>query len=196
LQEISNVLAKKITTACNQDSQNTEKDIIIMQYGLELIIENIIKTVALLIVAFFAHKLLETIIVIGVFSTLRYGAGGIHMKTGIGCSLTMLFIWGMGVFGSERFSLPQVVIILLLVVSVVMFYLFTPCDTQNNPITDIKIRKKKRIQSVVTALILAFIVVWTRESRLQMLILIPMLCEVITIVPIVNYINQKRFKEE
>lgn len=195
MQDISSILAKKATDWYCKSTDSTE-DLVIIKYGMELIIENIMKSILLIIVAIITNKVLETILVIGVFSLLRIQAGGIHMKSGLGCSLSMIFVWIVGVFGSKYFVLSNTMITLVILLSIIALYLYAPNDTKNNPITDNNIRNRKKIGSILLVMILAVLMIFFIDSNMRSLIVIPLILEIITILPIVNYINQKRLKEE
>ncbi len=57
----------------------------VIQYGMELFLDNIIKLIAILIIGIILGKGFETLIVLSTFCGLRLQAGGIHAKTGWGC---------------------------------------------------------------------------------------------------------------
>ena len=87
------MIAKKIAYCCCKNEEEQE----IVQYGLELILENIGKAVGIIGVALFTGYVYQVIIAAIVFMSLRSMAGGIHCKTSLGCFLAMLLVIGISV---------------------------------------------------------------------------------------------------
>ncbi len=196
MQDISYILAEKMTGWLEEKNNNSETELVVIKYGLQLLIENVMMLIFLIGVAVLTNKVYESFLVIGVFSLLRINAGGIHMHSSYGCSMGMLIVWVVGVYGSTLLKVENEVICGLLVLVLIALILYAPGDTRNNPITDNNIRRRKKIASILTVIALSPVILLTNNYEWKALILIPIILEIITILPIVNYINQKRLKED
>ncbi|MDK2807426.1 MAG: accessory regulator [Clostridiales bacterium] len=182
-------ISKKIAGWCYAGTP--QGDIEITAYGIEILLDTLTKLTALVILAALFGYLREMLIVLIVFSSLRYFAGGFHMHSGIGCFLSMAFIFGV-TFAVEKLALfsalvlPPYVLALLLLVAILLVFFYAPFATKNNPITDEVILKRKKLGSFVLSVILSAFI-WLVPYEAKIWILIPFLCEVATILPIVNH---------
>ena len=133
-----------------KDREHYEEQLEILSYGYVLFLENAYKTLALLIIAILTHTLLQTAIIIGSFVLVRSFAGGIHCKSGLGCTACMILVWAIGlVVARVDISLPLVLFMMLIVVGVIVKY--APRTTRNNPIRREDVRKAKRRGAIISA---------------------------------------------
>ncbi|MFA9464828.1 MAG: accessory gene regulator B family protein [Velocimicrobium sp.] len=183
-----NRISKKIAGWCYAGTRRG--DVEITAYGIELLLDTLTKLLALIIIAIFIGCLQEMLIVLIVFSSLRFFAGGFHMHTGLGCFLSMAFIFGLSFLVDKlaffyNILIPKNVLALVLLVLIGLVFLYAPSATQNNPITDKRILRRKRLGSVVLSILLAF-VIWYLPDNMKLWAFVPFICEVVTILPIVN----------
>jgi len=181
--------SKKIASWCYAGTQTG--DVEITAYGIEVLLETFTKLLALLLIAIFMGCLQEMIIVLIVFSSLRFFAGGVHMHSNIGCFMSMFFIFGLTICVDKlaffyKIVIPRSVLALVLLVLVGFVFLYAPSATLNNPIKNSKIAKWKKIYSVILSGLLSF-VIWYIPNNTKLCFLVPFICEVVTILPIVNY---------
>ena len=64
-------------------------------YGYEIILENIGKTILLLIVGGIVHKFVATCIFVVGFVSLRSSCGGYHAKKAWQCDILTVLLWGI-----------------------------------------------------------------------------------------------------
>lgn len=186
---MTKTLSKLITNWCCTNAQSDTYDI--TMYGIQIILDTLIKLIGLALIAFFTGTITEFLAVVFVFSTLRYFAGGLHMKSSIGCFLSMVFIWALTVISiraASYFSLTFSPLILggLLLLLFALVFLYSPVPSRNNPVTDTNILQKKKIYSLVLTYIFS-IIIWFAPGNIKVLFLVPLICEIVTILPIVNY---------
>ncbi len=132
-----------------EDQEHYEEQLEVLSYGYVLFLENAYKTLALLIIAILTHTLLQTAIIIGSFVLVRSFAGGIHCKSGLGCTACMILVWAIGlVIARVDISLPLVLFMMLIVVGVIVKY--APRTTRNNPIRREEVRKAKRRGAIIS----------------------------------------------
>lgn len=128
-----------------------QKEILI--YGYTLLLENVYKTIILLIIALFTGTLWKTLLIIGSFALLRCFSGGIHCRSSLGCTLGMVGIWIVGLIVS-RIELPLIVLIMMGAIIVWTVLRYAPQSTRNNPIQSKKVWRQKRIGSLVVMALL------------------------------------------
>ena len=136
-----------------KDQEHYEDQLEVLSYGYVLFLENAYKTLALLIIAILTHTLIRTVIIIGSFVLVRSFAGGVHCKSGLGCTACMVLVWAIGlVMGQVGISLPVVLFMMLIIIGVIVKY--APKTTRNNPIRKEDIRKAKRRGAIISTGIL------------------------------------------
>ena len=136
-----------------KDQEHYEEQLEVLSYGYVLFLENAYKTLALLIIAILTHTLIRTVIIIGSFVLVRSFAGGVHCKSGLGCTACMVLVWAIGlVMGQVGISLPVVLFMMLIIIGVIVKY--APKTTRNNPIRKEDIRKSKRRGAIISTGIL------------------------------------------
>lgn len=182
-------ISKKIANWCYIGTGSGDPEI--TAYGIELLLDTLSKLIALLLFAAFLGSFLDMLIILFVFSSLRYFAGGFHMQSNIGCFLSMVFISGssltiqkLAVFYQSQ--LPEVILIAVLLGLVALVFFYAPAATRKHPLKDRQIAKKKKRYAVMLSVFLSFVICLVPE-HMRFLLLVPFICEVITILPIVNY---------
>lgn len=136
-----------------KDQEHYEEQLEVLSYGYVLFLENAYKTLALLIIAILTHTFIRTVIIIGSFVLVRSFAGGVHCKSGLGCTACMVLVWAIGlVMGQVGISLPVVLFMMLIIIGVIVKY--APKTTRNNPIRKEDIRKAKRRGAIISTGIL------------------------------------------
>ena len=78
-----------------KDQEHYEEQLEVLSYGYVLFLENAYKTLVLLTIAILTHTLIRTVIIIGSFVLVRSFAGGIHCKSGLGCTACMVLVWAV-----------------------------------------------------------------------------------------------------
>lgn len=132
-----------------KDQEHYEEQLEVLSYGYVLFLENAYKTLVLLTIAILTHTLIRTVIIIGSFVLVRSFAGGVHCKSGLGCTACMVLVWAIGlVMGQVGISLPVVLFMMLIIIGVIVKY--APKTTRNNPIRKEAIRKAKRRGAIIS----------------------------------------------
>lgn len=187
---------KKLTNIivdwCNQMKPMDERTKISVSYGIELLLDNIFKFIGILILAVVIGKTYEVIIFCLVFCPLRCLAGGIHMKTSMGCFFFMLILISIALIFGEYGRFNKGISFGIIGIIVVGCYKYAPRDTRKNPIKNEKIRLRKRFLSVLLSIIYGVVVINIASEKIIALVLMTMILETITILPIVDYINENR----
>lgn len=178
-------IATVISDWCLKKNSVTPTQEIAIRYGIELFLNSLLKILLILLIGTIFGKGIETIIVISCFSILRGEAGGIHMKSSLGCFLSMSAIVIVSVLGAEVIPyFSKYVSILVIGISLIVISLYAPFTTKNNPITDKKIIKQKKWKAMIVVFILGVLIFITKDNHLRALVLIPVIIEIITILPV------------
>lgn len=156
----------------------------IVSYGIILIIETFYKVMVLMILGAIIGAFPETIAFLIGFSGLRKNAGGIHMKTSAGCVLSVVFLWLITICLSSTHIFSGVYVVLFFV-TLVLVAIYAPCDTANNPITDIKLRKQKKINAITYVVVLsifAYCIGYCGYEHIRSALVVAMALEGVTII--------------
>lgn len=156
----------------------------IVSYGILLMIETIYKVMVLMILGAIIGAFPETLAFLTGFSGLRKNAGGIHMKTSAGCMLSVVFLWFITIRCSTTYIFPWLYVVLFFV-TLVLVAIYAPCDTANNPITDIKLRKQKKINAIAYVLVIsvfAYCIGYAGYEHIRITLVVAMALEGVTII--------------
>lgn len=134
--------------------ENYEEQLEILTYGYVLFLENAYKTLVLLLIAVLTGTIFQTLVIIGSFVIVRGFAGGIHCKSGLGCTACMIMVWIVGlVVAQTGLYIPLVLLMIVMIIGIIVSY--APRTTANNPIVNEDIRRGKRRGAIIsTALLL------------------------------------------
>lgn len=121
-----------------------------LRYGLEGFYNLFTKMIVMTILAILLDIILEYLLLILVYSTLRLYGFGIHMKTSLQCWFTTLPIYIGGCLLIKYGTFSPTISILIFVVGYLSFLFFAPADTPARPL----IHKEKRIRAKILSLII------------------------------------------
>nr|WP_288829421.1 accessory gene regulator B family protein [uncultured Clostridium sp.] len=164
----------------NKINPRDEDDNITIQYGVELILDNLIKLLFIQLLGILLGKGAETFIVLFVFCTLRLQAGGIHAKTNMGCFLGMLLIWLLSLSGAVTFKLNLLNVLAIYMFSLTVFVCMVPKSKNITYFTHSAILRKK-ITSILLLTLLVLLAIY--NENLRELIIYPVALEVLTLLP-------------
>lgn len=181
---MEHMLASKITQWCMKRYEMTENMAIAVTYGIELLFDTLFKLIALLLLGALFHRTWEVILAVSCFSLLRSQAGGVHMQTNLGCFSSMLAVCVLACVGAEFIQgIPVAVLAVISVGILVLNKRFAPFFTENNPIEDKQIQRRKNIGAVVLAAILLIVIWMVPVWKVKLLMLIPVIIETLSILP-------------
>lgn len=171
--------ASKITIWSHQRNPINKEEQVVIQYGIEVILENVIKYLALLLLGILLHKTGETIIILISFALLRSQAGGYHAETNLGCMLWMVGMWASGIFARQLISISLPVLVPLWGIAVLGIYLFAPSGKRVQLVFDENMKRKKRWYSYC---ITSFLFIAALQPHWRCSIVIPVMIEVLSLV--------------
>lgn len=155
-------LSRRITRTLIDNSVISFDEFPVYQYGIEVLLLTVSETLGLLLLAGILGLLLESIVFMMAFCTLRVYAGGYHAKTAGRCFTYFVALWGVAMFLAHYLDISQspVLINAISLIALGMVVKYAPIAVVNRPITDeeyIKFRKYSIIMaSTFSALIFIF----------------------------------------
>lgn len=164
----------------NKINPKSEEENIVIQYGFELILDNLIKLLFIQLAGVLLGKGWETFFILLSFCALRLLAGGVHAKTNIGCSLGMISVWGLSLIASMFIKIDIPYLVLLYIISILIIACFAPRSKNISYFTYSSIIKRKLFSLLILTflMIIAFI-----NTGLREIIVCPVTLEVLTLLP-------------
>lgn len=175
----------------NQGMEEEQYNIVV--YGISLLLNSSVKIAAILLISALLGWLRETLIVLLVFCSMRYWAGGYHCKTDWGCFLAMsgtCLLPNLMMHITGKASGLIAVWMCMLLFSVYEVIRYAPRNSRVNPIEDTNILRRKRMGSILECVVIAAVVFYCRYNNICWLIVGPLFIEAITISPLLNQDNR------
>ena len=139
--DIEGKIVEKMMSICYNGNDRNELEII--EYGLQLIVECVFKLFILAVLALCIGKFKEYVEFLIIFCPIHSNAGGIHCKTNFGCTFIM-FLTFVGGTLLNSIQLSSWLCAVLFVICMTVCMKWAPSSTKDNPIIDMKVRKRKR----------------------------------------------------
>ncbi|WP_124067431.1 accessory gene regulator B family protein [Clostridium sp. E02] len=175
---------------CNWMSRinhKSQEENTIIQYGIELLLDNLLKYIMIQLIGILIGKGFETFVVLVAFCSLRLQAGGIHAKTGIGCGISMVMIWGTSLLAGEYVPIGMVYIPYIYICSLIVILFCVPRTINIEYFSQQEIIKKKLYSFVILTV---FVVVAFLFPFLKELLVYPVIIEVVLLLPIKQGLNR------
>lgn len=198
IEKLCNKLTKKIQNKMPEvDNERAE----VINYGLQLVIGEIPKTLILLIIAYACGVLKLSILALIFMMPYKTFSGGVHLKTHIGCIIaTSLFYVGNALLSKyivlEPLYIKYVMIFIIWIFSMVMIKLYAPADTENVPILRKKDRDLKRRLSYITMTLTLVVSIFIKNSIISNLLIFGTLIQTISITRFVYKITNSKYGYE
>ena len=172
----------------------------VIYYGLQNIVGEIPKTFIMLGIAYILgiFKLaLFTFIALFIY---KGASGGVHLKTHLGCITFTTIFYCMIPFISKHFVLPDItkyiVIALVWLFGIIMIKLYAPADTEDVPILDKKVRKKKQIVSYIAFSLGLLVAAIVKDNVISNILILANLFQTITITKFVYKLTNNKYGYE
>lgn len=172
----------------------------IINYGLQLLIGEIPKTLIIIGIAWILGVLDLTILALILMLPYRTASGGVHLKTHIGCIIaTSVFYIGNAVL-SKYIVLEKIVQYIITgaiwLFSMIMIKLYAPADTEAVPILRKKERKIKKILSYITMSVSLIIALLINNTIISNILIFGTLFQTITITRFMYKITGNKYGYE
>ena len=178
-------IADKITSWSLGPEYSVDSDKFqIVSYGILLMIETVYKILILMILGEKIGACLETVAFLIGFCGLRKFAGGLHMKTSLGCMMSVVVLWSLSIVCS-MYCIPYPLYVIISLLTFILVGIYAPCSTLNNPIKSKELRKRKKVYALayaVTLTIVAYILGNLGYRSVKTVLIVSMTLEGLTII--------------
>ena len=195
IEKICNKLTKKIQEKMPEvDEERAE----IINYGLQLVIGEIPKTFALIVIAYFLGVLKLSLLALLFIMPYRIFSGGVHLKTHLGCIIsTTIFYCGNALLSKyiviEPIYIKYLLTLLIWIFSIIMIKLYAPADTEAVPILRKKDRKLKQNLSYITMTLTLIIAIFIKNSIISNLLIFGTFMQTIMITKFIYKITNNKY---
>ena len=173
----------------------------VINYGLQLVLGEIPKTIIILLTAWLLRILKLTVLAFLIIIPYRTFSGGVHLKTHIGCIIaTSILYVGTALLSKYIIFNPMyikyIAIALIWSFSMIMIKLYAPADTENVPILRKKDRDLKRKLSYVTMTITLAIALIVKNQVISNLLIFGTIMQTISITRFIYKITNNKYGYE
>ena len=172
----------------------------IIMYGLQNIIGELPKGVLILLIAYILRIFELTLLAVLIIAPYRCLAGGVHMKTHIGCILYTLILYSGSALLGKYILLTgitkYVVAAIVWGFCMIMIKLYAPADTENVPILRKDERKQKQMFSYIILTVEFVIAILTNNTIIAGIIIFGDLIQTLTITRFAYKITNNKYGHE
>ena len=172
----------------------------VINYGLQIIVGEVPKTFIMLAVAYLLGVFWESLIVFLVLFPYRGAAGGFHLHSHLGCIISTCIMYSGVAFLSKYIVMSVVVKYVVIgavwVFGMIMIKLYAPADTEDVPILQEKVRKKKRIVSYIALTIGMLTAVFIQDNLISNILIFGNLVQSITITKLAYRLTNNKYGYE
>ena len=172
----------------------------VINYGLQNIIGEIPKIFIMLGIAYILGIFPLALFTFVALFPYKGASGGVHLKTHIGCIIVTTLFYCVIPFISQQFVLQDITKYLVIgcvwVFGMIMIKLYAPADTEDVPILEKKVRRKKQMLSYITftlGLLMAWII---KDSTIANILIIANLFQTISITKLVYRLTNNKYGYE
>lgn len=105
MKDYTHELSVRLAEHCTRGGEYTGEQRLLVTYGMEIILNNILKYVLMFLLALLLGRGMEALVMLVIFAVLRCLLGGVHCKTDTGCFLAMTVWMLLSLACAEFFSL-------------------------------------------------------------------------------------------
>ncbi|MDD2518631.1 MAG: accessory gene regulator B family protein [Bacilli bacterium] len=183
----------------------TEKQIATIRYGLEGIYITITKTIIIFAIAIYLNLFIELIILMLFYNLLRMFSFGLHATNGIICLIASTVLFIGTTYLCTIIAIGLKIKLISVIISILVFYKYSPADTKKRPIINTKRRNYYKIISTVTSIIYSYIIIFTNNHFIANALLFSLVIQSFLITPWAyiifnqhynNYLQYKKRKED
>jgi len=197
---IKNYIINNSMSHINNLNKYSKEQLEEIKYGLEGVYLLITKFIVIVTISIILGLLKETLLLLLFFNILRVTAFGIHASKGIYCWISSIISFLIIPYICKNIIFPNLFFIISSFICILMFILYAPADTKKRPLINVNKRKRYKIITIITSIILTFIIFIVKSNIIKNTIIFSMILQVIIILPItykmfnLSYNNYKYYK--
>ena len=127
----------------------------IYRYGLEVLISNVISSLAILALGILFFDIFSTVVFLLIFILLRSYCGGYHADTYLRCFITTNITYLATMSCVYLFPVKPVMILTTAVIGIPLLYLEAPVEHINKPLDQMQKRRYKIISLIIFLILIA-----------------------------------------
>ena len=172
-------LSERIALSVCNDSDKIPLEVYI--YGFELLVSSVIETISLLLIGLLTGKLIDTIIFIISFSSIRVFSGGYHANSYLKCFIVTVAYYLLVLFSAYiMLAFPNRTIILIAIItlflSLILFILMSPVKSKGKSILNYKKQKMLSIISLFINAIVPIILLTLYQNNILIIVYPTIIC--------------------
>ena len=172
----------------------------VINYGLQILIGEIPKIFIILLISWILGIFKLTLITFILIMPYRSVSGGFHLHTHIGCIIATTLTYCGTAFVSQYIVLNDIVkyilILLIWIFSMAMIKLYAPADTEEVPILETKVRRKKQLASYIIATISLIAAIFIRDNVISNILIIGTLLQTLYITKVMYKLTNNKYGYE
>lgn len=172
----------------------------VIYYGLQNIVGEIPKIFVVLAIAYVLGSFKWTLFTFLALFPYKGASGGVHLKTHMGCLTFTTIFYCIIPFIAQQFILPNIAkyiaILAVWIFGMIMIKLYAPADTENVPILNLKVRKKKQIVSYITFTLGLLAALVIRNNIISNILILANLFQTITITKFIYKATNNKYGYE
>lgn len=172
----------------------------VIYYGLQNIVGEIPKVFIMLGIAYILGIFKWALFTFLALFPYKGASGGVHLHTHIGCITFTTIFYCIIPFASQYFVIPSIIKYLVIgivwIFGMIMIKLYAPADTEDVPVLEEKVRKKKRIVSYITFTLGLLAATLIRNNMISNILLLANLFQTITITKFIYKLTNSKYGYE
>lgn len=178
------ISARITTVIAEQLDDLSEQKLAEINYGIAVFIANSYKIILIFILAILLNVFKYFLIAFVSFGALRTFASGVHAKREWTCLPTSILIFFGAVYLGMNVELNIYISSIIFALCFAAVLRYAPADTEERPIASRKLRKKLKIMSCITVVILYSTALYNLGTSASSIIVFSTLIESVLILPV------------
>lgn len=191
---VSEKISAKLTNYTSVNLEKSDEEIEIIQYGIQVILVNIFKMAILFLTAYFLNVFTYTLIAFASFGILRLFAAGVHADSSLKCIIINYITFLGNVYLSLFLPLTRPITAALFIISLILYFMYSPADTEERPLISKKLRKQLKIKTILVVTTIGIICVVLPNSIYVNLVTFSVLEESFYITPFAYKLFRKSYR--
>ena len=172
----------------------------VINYGLQIIVGEIPKVFIMLGVAYVLGVFKLSLITFLALFPYRGSSGGFHLHTHIGCIVSTCLMYSGVALLSKYIVLTQItkyiVTVCVWIFGMFMIKLYAPADTDDVPILESKVRRKKQIASYIALTVGLIVALFIQDSTISNIFIFGNLVQTLTITKLAYKLTNNKYGYE
>ena len=172
----------------------------VIHYGLQNIVGEIPKVFIMLGIAYILGIFKLALFTFLALFPYKGASGGIHLKTHLGCIIVTTAFYCIIPFVSQYFIFPTIAkyitIAIVWIFGMIMIKLYAPADTEDVPILEKKVRRKKQIVSYITFTLGLLVAAIIKNNVISNILILANLFQTITITKFIYKLSNNKYGYE